>query len=128
MPEDVAELLAADRYAALLGIELVSSDPLVVGVELTEEHTNFLGGAHGGAIYSLADVGLSLASNRDGLRSVMVDSHLAAVKGAVPGERLEAEVVPISEGRTIASYRIEVRRSDGRVVASFTGTTVRVSS
>lgn len=128
MPEDVAELIAADRYAALLGVELVSSDPLIVALDLTDGHTNFLGGAHGGAIYSLADVGLSLASNRDGLRSVMVDSHLVAVKGAASGERLEAEVLPISEGRTIASYRIDVRRSDGRVVASFTGTTVRISS
>ncbi len=126
MAHDVADLLAADPYAALLGVELASSDPLVVGMLLDDRHTNFLGGAHGGVIYSLADIGLSLASNRDGLRSVMVDSHLAAVRGAVPGERLEAEVTPISEGRTIASYRIDVRRDDGRILAAFTGTTVRV--
>ncbi len=51
----------------------------------------------------------------------------AAVKPVAAGDRIEAEVEPLSEGRTIAAYRIIVRRSDGVTVASFTGTTVRLS-
>ena len=121
-----ADLLAEDPFARSLGVELVAEEPLTVGLDLGPDHLNFHGGVHGGVLYAVADVALSLASNRDGLTSVMVDSHLAAVKPVAAGDRVEAVVEALSEGRTIAAYRILVRRSDGVTAAAFTGTTVRL--
>ncbi len=118
-------LLAADAVARQLGVELVSTEPLTVGLDIEDRHTNFLGVTHGGVVYTLADIALSLASNAGGTRSLMVDSHLVATGGSAPGDRLEAMATPINEGRTLASYGIEVTRGDGRVVGSFTGTVLR---
>jgi acyl-CoA thioesterase len=120
-----AGLLAADAVAQDLGVELAATDPLTLALTVTERHTNFLGVTHGGVTYTLADIALSLASNAGGTRSLMVDSHLVATGGSSPGDRLTAVVTPITEGRTLASYGIEVRRSDGRIVGSFTGTVLR---
>ena len=118
-------LLAADAVAQSLGVELVATDPMTVAMDVMEAHTNFLGVTHGGITYTLADIALSLATNSGGTRSLMVDSHLVATGGSAPGDRLEAMATPINEGRTLASYGIEVTRGDGRVVGSFTGTVLR---
>ncbi len=120
-----AGLLAADAFATGLGAELVATDPVTIALDVAEQHTNFLGGTHGGVVYTLADIALSLVSNAGGTRSLMVDSHLVATAGSGPGDRLTAVTEPISEGSTMASYRITVSRGDGRTVGSFTGTVLR---
>lgn len=121
-------LLAGDAVARSMGVELVATDPITVAMDITDEHTNFLGVTHGGVTYTLADIALSLATNAGGTRSLMIDSHLVATGGSSPGDRLTATTEAITEGRTIASYRIDVRRRDGRIVGSFTGTVLRRST
>lgn len=120
----MGSLLADDRYARDLGIELVSVTPsrIVVGMTVTERHTNFLGVGHGGMVFSLADCAFSLASNAAGDRAVAIDTHLVLTGGCSPGDRLEASVAEMSRGRTLGTYRAEVTRDDGRVVGLFTGT------
>lgn len=120
-----AGLLAADAFAESLGVTLVSDDPITVTMEVGDRHTNFLGVTHGGVVYTLADVALSLVSNSGGTRSLMVDSHLVASAGSQPGDRLTAVAQPVSVGRTLASFRIDVHRDDGRLVGAFTGTVLR---
>ena len=120
----VAALLGADAYAQGLGIELVevTSEEICVAMDVTDDHTNFLGGGHGGMVFSLADCAFSLASNSDGDAAVAIDTHLALTAGSRPGDRLEARVREVSRGRTLGTYRAEVTRGDGRTVALFTGT------
>jgi acyl-CoA thioesterase len=122
--ERVASLLAADRYAGTLGIELVgvSDDEIVVGIEVTEAHQNFLGVGHGGMVFSLADCAFSLASNNAGNAAVAIDTHLVLTAASRVGDRLEARVREVSRGRTLGTYRAEVIREDGRTAALFTGT------
>lgn len=119
----VAALLADDVHAAGLGVELVSvtDSELVVGIDLTEAHTNFLGSTHGGVVFSLADCALSLASNSSGT-AVAIDTHLVYSAPSRPGDRIEARIVEVTRGGTLGTYRAEVTRNDGRVVALFTGT------
>ncbi len=123
-PDRVTELLAADAYAAHLGIRVVGTDDtsVVVAMDLQPFHTNFLGGVHGGAVFSLADAALSLISNAPGPRAVAIDTHLVLTGAAEVGETLTAVAEETSRGRTLATYRITVRREDGRVVGVFTGT------
>lgn len=120
----VAGLLEGDRYARDLGVELVSvtADEVVVAMDVTESHTNFLGVGHGGMVFSLADCAFSLASNSAGDRAVAIDTHLVLTAATRPGDRLEARVRELSRGRTLGTYRAEVTRGDGRTVALFTGT------
>lgn len=121
--ERVQDLLAADNYARGLGVELVrvADDQLVVAMEVTEDHLNFLGLGHGGMVFSLADCALSLASNSAG-EAAAIDTHLVFSAATRAGDRLEATVREESRGRRLGTYRVDVVRSDGRTVALFTGT------
>jgi acyl-CoA thioesterase len=120
----VRRLFAADPYAAALGIQLVNDDPASVTVEMpiTRSHLNFYEVTHGGAMFSLADCAFSLASNAHGDRAVAVDTHLALTAGTTAGDTLTAVAEEMTRGRTLATYRITVTRSDGRVSGLFTGT------
>lgn len=120
----VAGLLADDPYAKGLGIELVevADDEITIAMNVTGAHTNFLGGGHGGVVFSLADCALSLASNSAGDSAVAIDTHLVLSAGCRPGDRLEARIRESSRGRTLGTYRAEVTLSDGRTAALFTGT------
>jgi acyl-CoA thioesterase len=118
-------LLAADPHAQGLGVVLVAEEPLTLQLVVEVRHTNFLGIVHGGVVYSLADVALSVATNSGGTRSVMIDSHVVLTAPSEPGDVITATVETITSGRTMASHRITVTRGDGRVVANFTGTVLR---
>ena len=120
----IERLLAADRYADSLGVELdeVESDSITVALDVKDAHTNFLGVGHGGMVFSLADCAFSLGSNAAGDRAVAIDTHLVLTAASRPGDRLTAVVTEASRGRTLGTYRVEVTRGDGRVVGLFTGT------
>lgn len=122
--ERVVGLLEADTYAGNLGVELVdvTPDEIVVALDVTEAHTNFLGVGHGGMVFSLADCAFSLASNSAGADAVAIDTHLVLTAASRPGDRLVALVKESSRGRTLGTYRADITRGDGRVVGLFTGT------
>jgi acyl-CoA thioesterase len=107
-----------------MGVELVdvTIDRIRLDMPVEERHVNFLGVCHGASTFALADVAFSLASNSAGPRAVAVDTHLALTGGARLGDRLTAVATEATRGRTLGTYRVEVSRSDGRVVGLFTGT------
>ncbi len=124
-PTRLGELLEADRYARHLGIRLVDDASVTVEMTITKIHLNFLGGLHGGALFSLADCALSLASNHDST-AVAIDTHLALTGQAEVGETISARAEEIHRGRRTGTYRITVRRQDERVIGIFTGTVLLV--
>jgi acyl-CoA thioesterase len=116
-------MIETDGYAAHLGLRLVDDpDRIVVRMTVGPEHVNFLGGTHGGAVFSLADCAFSLASNYAGDRAVAIDAHLVLTAGSGVGEVLTATAEEVNRSSHFGTYRITVRRSDGRVVGMFTGT------
>lgn len=120
----VAALLATDQYASGLGIRLVEVGESSVTIEMTvnESMTNFHGGLHGGALFSLADCAFSLYSNSYGDPAVAIDTHMVFSAAVAPGETLSAVVEEVSRGRTLATYRVLVHRADGKLTGHFTGT------
>ena len=122
-----AEMLANDAYATRLGMELHGDDPIEVAMTVRADHQNFLGVTHGGAMFSLADCAFALASNRAGARAVAIDTHLVLTGGSSEGDVLTAVAEETTRGRTLATYRIVVRRNEDRIVGLFTGT-VHVST
>ena len=118
----VRGMMDGDAYAAHLGLELMGEDPVRVGMDVRDEHLNFLGVTHGGAVFSLADCAFALASNAPGVRALAIDTHLVLSGGSGPGDHLVAVAEEATRGRTLATYRITVTRNDERVVGLFTGT------
>jgi acyl-CoA thioesterase len=120
----VEEMLDNDRFARALGVGLVgvTPDEIVVGLEVTEDHLNFLDVGHGGMVFSLADCAFSLGANNAGERAVAIDTHLVITAATRAGDHLEAAVRESSRGRTLGTYHVDVTRHDGRPVGLFTGT------
>lgn len=120
----VAALLEADKYSSSLGLRLVDvgHDTITIAMKVTDEMTNFHGGMHGGALFSLADCAFSLASNAPGPRAVAIDTHMVFSASIAAGEELTAHVEEVHRGRTLATYRVIIRRRDERVAGHFTGT------
>ncbi len=116
-------MLAADSFARSLGARLTdaTADNVCVALDVQPRHTNFLGLVHGGVVYSLADIALSLISNAV-VEAVALDTHLVLAASARAGERLQAKARPATRSRSVATYRITVERGDGRVIGLFTGT------
>jgi len=122
--ERVASLLAADQYASGLGIRLIEVGESSITVEMTVagSMTNFHGGLHGGVLFSLADCAFSLYSNSYGDPAVAIDTHMVFSAAVAEGEILSAVVEEVNRGRTLATYRVLVHRSDGKLAGHFTGT------
>ncbi len=120
----ISALFEDDAYAGELGVQLVgvTADELVVGLTVEDRHLNFLGGGHGGMVFSLADCAFSLASNSAGPQAVAIDTHMVFTAAARPGDRLTATATELSRGRTLGTYHVKVVREDGRVAGLFTGT------
>ena len=123
--QQVELLLAKDAYANSLGITVIDAAPGAVCVSLTvvADQLNFLGWAHGGVIFALADTAFGLASNSHDTVSVGIDVHMAYLSGVREADVIEAQASEISRTRRKAVYRIDVTRpADGVAIAAFTGT------
>jgi phenylacetic acid degradation protein PaaD len=120
----VARLAAKDRFAHAIGVSLVDGGPGHARVAMTvrEQHLNFNGSCHGGAIFALADAAFGLASNSHGLLAAGIDAHITYQAAASLGDELTATAVEVSRSRKLAVYRIDVTRADGAMISSFTGT------
>lgn len=120
--KDGAEVL--DPWSRHLGIRIreESDDGVVAEMPLAGQHMNFLDGAHGGALFSLAEAALRAAAGLGGGIPVVLDAHLALTAGGAEGDIFTATTRPVSVGRTLGVWRVTVERSDGRTVGEFTGT------
>ena len=122
--ERIRDAFDRDPYAAAQGYVLgeVTDETVTVSMTVREDQLNFLGGTHGGALFSIADCAFSLASNAHPEDAVAIDTHLAITSPSGVGEVLTATAVEQTRGRSLATYRVDVTRGDGRIVALFTGT------
>jgi acyl-CoA thioesterase len=120
----VARLAAQDSFADAMGVRFVDGGPghATVAMTVREQHLNFNGTCHGGALFALADAAFGLASNSHGLVAAGIDAHITYQLAAGLGDELTAAAVEVSRSRKLAVYRIDVTRADGAMISSFTGT------
>jgi acyl-CoA thioesterase len=123
---DVKEFLSKDRFAAMLGIELIeaANGKARAKLEIKENHLNALDIAQGGAIFSLADLAFAAASNSYGNIAVAINANISFVKSAGKGT-LYAEAFETSRNFKIATYTINITNSEGDLIASFQGMVYR---
>ena len=121
---DVAGLARRDTFVRELGIELVEASlgRAVTRVTIEERHINFNGVGHGGLTFTLADAAFGYACNSQGVVSGSIDAHIVYSVATRLGDVLTATAIEISRSSKASSYRIDVVRADGRLVAAMTGT------
>ncbi len=123
---DIRNFIQNDRFAKLLGIELVEAAPghAVTQMKITDEHLNAVNIAQGGALFTMADLALAAASNAHGPVAVSIQSEIKYFKPAGKG-LLTAEASEISCSSKLATYSIDIRNKDGELVAAFQGMVYR---
>ena len=106
----IAQAVGQDPFARSLGIEVleVGAGYSKVAVTVDERMLNSHRTAHGGLIFSLADVAFALACNSHGQLAVALNVSIHYVAPVAPGTRLIAEATrgqpgpphrPLSPGR-----------------------------
>ena len=121
---DMAAIARRDSFCVGLGIELVevSSGRATTRVKVEPHHLNFTGVCHGGLTFTLADAAFGFACNSHGVAAAGIDVHMVYNRAVGVGEVLTATVTELSRATRIATYRIDVARGDGKLVAAMTGT------
>ena len=117
-----------DRFAKLVGVKLLDVSEGYAKAELTlnSNHLNALGIAHGGAVFTLADLVFAAASNSRGTDAVAVNINVSYFQAERNG-KLTAEAKEISLNRKLATYFITVRNEAGEDIAAMQGTAFRKS-
>jgi acyl-CoA thioesterase len=124
--EDVKNFFKNDTFAEHLGIELleVSKGRAKAKMEIKDHHLNGINIAHGGAIFSLADLAFAVASNSHKTVSLAINASISFLKAASRGT-LFAEAKEVSINPKLATYDIRVTNEDNDLIAIFHGTVYR---
>lgn len=120
------EYFAADRFAALTGIEIVEVRPGYSRAKLaiTENHLNGAGVVQGGAIFTLADLAFAAASNSRGQLALAINVNITFLKGRSSGI-LYAEATEVCEPNRLGAYDVLVKDDEGEIIARFNGMVYR---
>ena len=87
-----------------------------VSMPLDDRHRNQMGNAHGGAIFTLADLAFAAACHGAGLLCVSAQCSISYLAAGHNGP-LRAEASPVRLGRTLVVFDIMIYDGDGRNIA-----------
>ena len=116
-----------DRFGKLLGVEIleVGEGTATTSLKLTNDHLNAADVAHGGAVFSLADIALAVASNSYGNIALLTNGSITFFGATKEGDTLTARAEEIGGSRKLGHYRVEISNSAGESVAIYTATVYR---
>ena len=123
---NIRELLGKDKFAALLGIELLeaSNGRAKSKMEIRDEHLNGVGIAQGGAIFTLADFTIAAAANTHGNIAIVVNANISFIKAVEKG-MLYAEAVESSKNLKTGTYNVRITNANGELIAESHGMVYR---
>ena len=125
---EVRELFGNDRFATeACGCRVVEAAKgrAVCEFDITDGHRNAQGNVMGGAIFTLADFALAVASNIGEPPGVSVSNTIEYMNGA-KGSKLIATGSVDKSGRSLGFYTVDVKDDLGTYVARMTATCFRV--
>jgi acyl-CoA thioesterase len=117
----------ASRLAGLSLIE-VSDGRAVIEMLVKEKHVNGLGVCHGGYLFLLADSAMAFASNSRNEVAFAVAANIDFIKSARIGDKLRATADEAVSGKRTGISNVEVRTSEGILIAMFRGRTVKTGT
>ena len=129
MDKDILKNVKNDKFAQLLGIEILEASPgyALVKMNIEDTHKNGINIVQGGAIFTLADYAFAIASNADGSTTVGINASISYFK-APQGTFIRAEAREESKNKKICGYKVEIKDEDGTLIASFSGLGYRKKS
>lgn len=118
-----------DRYAAHNSIEVIDVKEGWARTQLrvTQKHLNSVDIAHGGIVFSLADVAFGLAANSYGRVAVTLSAEISFFNPALEGMIIVAEAEELALKHKIASYLVSVKDESGLLLATMKCTAYRKS-
>lgn len=125
--EEAREIFSKDQFATkAAGCRILEArhGHAVCEMPIHDIHRNAMGGVMGGAIFTLADFALAIASNIGEESSVAVSNtinFMSATKGSV----LKATCDVDKSGRRLGFYTVDVEDDTGRLVAKMCATCAR---
>ena len=117
-PKALRQLGRADTFAAYVGIKVIHSSPDlgIATMELTPEQRNGMGTAHGGVLFTLADMAFAATVYPRGVYWVNAQTSITYL---TPGRKapLRAESRPVRVGKSTATFEVRVLDSADTLVA-----------
>jgi acyl-CoA thioesterase len=108
-----------EPFAKKFGLKLIDLKEGYSKVEMnfTPDMENFLGIAHGGALFALIDEAFETASNSHGTVAVALNMNVTYVSTPSPGSKLFAEAQEFSRTKKTAGYDIRVFDVEKNLIA-----------
>ncbi len=108
-----------EPFAQKFGIKLIEVDEGYSKVEMkfTQDMENFLGMAHGGALFALIDAAFETASNSHGTIAVALNMNITYISSPSSGSHLTAEAKEISLTQRTATYDIKLFDDQKNLIA-----------
>ena len=121
--EYAREVVGRDPTASFLGIVVEEAREAYARCSLTvmPEYLNSAKRAHGIIVHAVADQAFAVACNSMGTHALALHFSISYLSGALDGEKMVAEAVPVNIGRKVSVWKIDVRGSAGRQIASCEG-------
>lgn len=109
-----------DRFAANNEIEIVDVKKgwAKAQVRLKQNHLNGVNIAHGGIIFTLADLVFSIAANSHGRVAVTLNASISFYKSAKEGTLITAESEELSLQHKVATYLVHIKDEAGELLAT----------
>jgi acyl-CoA thioesterase len=109
-----------EPFAEKFGIKLLELEEGYSKVEMkfTPDMENFMGMAHGGALFALIDEAFETASNSHGTMAVALNMNITYISPPVPESRLIAEAREFSRTQRTAVYDIKLFDDQKNLIAS----------
>jgi acyl-CoA thioesterase len=122
--DSLMKTLENDRFAALVGLELVKVEPgyAVVNLEVSDKHLNGVNIIQGGVIFTLADFAFAAAANACGQITVGINANISYFQVS-KGKTLIAEAKEVAVSQKISNYNVDVFNENKDYIArmSITG-------
>ena len=118
--EAIVKNIESEPFAQRFGIKLLELDEgySKVQMEFTPDMENFLGTAHGGALFALIDEAFETASNSHGTVAVALNMNITYISSPPSGSRLVAEAREFSRTQRTAVYDIKLFDDQNNLIAS----------
>ena len=123
MKEFIEYYNVTDPFSKLANVKMVSlgDGVSVVKMEVKEENLNFMGGIHGGALLTLADVAAGASTARNGNRCVTLNSSGSFLRAACPGD-VYAYGKELGVKDNVATCEVVIKDSQEKVIYKGTNT------
>ncbi|MCF8085436.1 MAG: PaaI family thioesterase [Desulfohalobiaceae bacterium] len=120
---DASWFTSRDLFAVHIGCSVTRMEEgyAEAEMEIGQQHKNGVGLAHGGAIYSLADLAFAAASNSRRETAVAINATISYMRPITSG-RVRAEARESASNRKLATYVVTIYDEQETPCAVFQGT------